>query len=65
MLGIVVTLHLEVMCSHISFQIFVEFSSVEECCKAQSALSGRKFASRVVVTSYFDPEKYRNKDFTA
>jgi splicing factor U2AF subunit len=46
-------------------KIFVEFSSVEECCKAQSALSGRKFASRVVVTSYFDPEKYRNKDFTA
>jgi hypothetical protein len=30
-------------------QVFVEFQSKEECQKAQAALTGRKFANRVVV----------------
>ena len=44
-------------------QIFVEFVSPAECASAHSALAGRKFANRVVVTSFFDLEKYHNKDF--
>ena len=32
---------------------------------AAGALAGRKFANRVVVTSYWDPDKYHGKDFTA
>ena len=48
---------------HVVFQIFVEFNSVIDCQKAQQSLTGRKFASRVVVTSYFDPEKYHRREF--
>ena len=46
-----------------SLQIFVEFSSVVDCQKAQENLAGRKFAHRVVVTSYFDPDKYHRREF--
>ena len=28
-----------------------------------NALSGRKFASRVVLTSFYDPELYQNRTF--
>ena len=48
----------------ISLQIFVEFTNQLECQKAQSALAGRKFASRVVVTSFFDVDKFAARDFT-
>ncbi|KAK0415786.1 hypothetical protein QR680_012118 [Steinernema hermaphroditum] len=44
-------------------KVFVEFSDANECQKAQAALTGRKFANRVVVTSYFDPERYHNRKF--
>ncbi|KAF6030696.1 U2af50 [Bugula neritina] len=44
-------------------KIFVEFSSVTECQKAQQNLTGRKFSNRVVVTSFFDPEKYHRREF--
>lgn len=44
-------------------KVFVEFNSVLDCQKAQQNLTGRKFASRVVVTSYFDPERYHRRDF--
>ncbi|KAK0427560.1 hypothetical protein QR680_010294 [Steinernema hermaphroditum] len=44
-------------------KVFVEFSDANECQKAQAALTGRKFANRVVVTSYFDPECYRERKF--
>uniref|UniRef100_UPI00358E923A splicing factor U2AF 65 kDa subunit n=1 Tax=Myxine glutinosa TaxID=7769 RepID=UPI00358E923A len=44
-------------------KIFVEFATVTDCQKAQQALSGRKFANRIVVTKYFDPESYENRDF--
>jgi len=44
-------------------KVFVEFSTTNECQRALAALTGRKFADRVVVTSYYDPEKYRNNIF--
>jgi len=44
-------------------KIFVEFISKAECQKANIALTGRKFASRVVVTSYYDPDKYHRRQF--
>jgi splicing factor U2AF subunit len=46
-------------------KIFVEFESVTDAGTAAGALAGRKFANRVVVTSYWDPDKYHGKDFTA
>jgi len=44
-------------------KIFVEFISIGECQKAQQALTGRKFANRVVVTSYYDPDRYHRREF--
>lgn len=44
-------------------QVFVEFNSVLDCQKAQQTLTGRKFSNRVVVTSYFDPDKYHRREF--
>lgn len=44
-------------------KIFVEFNSVIDCQKAQQALTGRKFSNRVVVTSYFEPDKYHRREF--
>ena len=46
-------------------QIFVEFEATDQCQRAQTALAGRKFANRVVVTSFFDPLKYQRKDFVS
>ncbi|XP_016977902.1 splicing factor U2AF 50 kDa subunit [Drosophila rhopaloa] len=39
-------------------KVFVQFESVEDCQKALTALSGRKFSGRIVMTSFYDPEKY-------
>lgn len=44
-------------------KIFVEFKSLDECNRAQQALTGRKFANRVVVTSFFDPDRYHRREF--
>ncbi|XP_013782446.1 splicing factor U2AF 50 kDa subunit-like [Limulus polyphemus] len=44
-------------------KVFVEFNSVIDCQKAQQNLTGRKFAERVVVTSYFDPDRYHRREF--
>lgn len=44
-------------------KVFVEFSTVTECQTAQQSLTGRKFANRVVVTSYFDPDRYHRREF--
>jgi splicing factor U2AF subunit len=44
-------------------KIFVEFNTVMDCRKAQQALTGRKFANRVVVTSFIDPDKYHRREF--
>ncbi|XP_017111547.1 splicing factor U2AF 50 kDa subunit [Drosophila elegans] len=39
-------------------KVFVQFESVEDCQRALAALSGRKFSGRIVMTSFYDPEKY-------
>ena len=44
-------------------KVFVEFNSVLDSQKAQQNLTGRKFVNRVVVTSYFDPDRYHRRDF--
>lgn len=44
-------------------KVFVEFNSQADCQKAQQALAGRRFSNRVVVTSYFDPDKYHRREF--
>lgn len=44
-------------------KVFVEFFNIPDCQKAQHALTGRKFSNRVVVTSYFDPDKYHRREF--
>ncbi|XP_064606448.1 splicing factor U2AF 50 kDa subunit-like [Liolophura sinensis] len=44
-------------------KIFVEFSSIIDSQRAQQALAGRKFANRVVVTSFYDPDKYHRHEF--
>uniref|UniRef100_A0A8C6WGM9 Splicing factor U2AF subunit n=2 Tax=Neogobius melanostomus TaxID=47308 RepID=A0A8C6WGM9_9GOBI len=42
---------------------FVEFTSVFDSQKAMQGLTGRKFANRVVVTKYCDPDAYHRRDF--
>jgi len=44
-------------------KVFIEFGSAADCQRAQHALTGRKFSNRVVVTSYYDPDKYHRRDF--
>lgn len=44
-------------------KVFVEFNTIMDCQKAQQQLTGRKFASRVVVTAYIDPDRYHRRDF--
>ncbi|XP_066065110.1 splicing factor U2AF 65 kDa subunit, partial [Chamaea fasciata] len=44
-------------------KIFVEFTSVFDCQKAMQGLTGRKFANRVVVTKFCDPDSYHRRDF--
>lgn len=47
----------------LSLQIFVEYVSAADCQKAMQALTGRKFANRVVVTKYYDPDMYHRHEF--
>lgn len=44
-------------------KIYVEFCNIMECQRAQAALTGRKFSNRVVVTSYYDPDRYHRREF--
>jgi len=44
-------------------KVYVEFANPVECAKAQQFLSGRKFANRVVITSYYEKEKYHQRMF--
>lgn len=48
---------------HVTLQIFVEYVSASDCQKAMQALTGRKFANRVVVTKYYDPDMYHRHEF--
>lgn len=45
------------------FQIYVEFGSADDSKTAAQALAGRKFANRVVVTSFYSPEMFHRKEF--
>jgi len=53
----------QLVCGVCYTQIYVEFSDVSESQKAQQSLAGRKFANRVVVTSFFDVDKYHRREF--
>jgi len=44
-------------------KVFIEFSNPSESHAASEALGGRKFANRVVVTAYYDPDLYADKQF--
>jgi len=44
-------------------KIYVEFQHKSETVKAMKSLSGRTFSGKVVVTSFYDLEKYRNGFF--
>ncbi|XP_007538008.1 splicing factor U2AF 65 kDa subunit-like [Erinaceus europaeus] len=44
-------------------KIFVEFTSVFDCQQALQGLTGRKFANRLVVTKYCDPDSYHHRNF--
>ncbi|XP_062264495.1 splicing factor U2AF 65 kDa subunit-like isoform X2 [Platichthys flesus] len=44
-------------------KIFVEYVSAADCQKAMQALTGRKFANRVVVTKYYDHDMYHRHEF--
>merc|ERR1711881_772985 len=44
-------------------KVFVEFAAVGDSIKAMNGLAGRKFAQRVVMTSYYDEEKYHTRVF--
>ncbi|KAJ4932579.1 hypothetical protein JOQ06_010997 [Pogonophryne albipinna] len=44
-------------------KIFVEYVSAADGQKAMQALTGRKFANRVVVTKYYDPDQYHRHEF--
>ncbi|KAG9511245.1 Splicing factor U2AF 50 kDa subunit [Fragariocoptes setiger] len=43
-------------------KIFVEFQTVTDAQRAQQNLAGRKFSKRIVVTSFFDRERYERRD---
>ncbi|XP_020626592.1 splicing factor U2AF 65 kDa subunit-like [Orbicella faveolata] len=44
-------------------KIYVEFGSPDDSKNAAQSLAGRKFANRVVVTSFYSPEMYHRKEF--
>ena len=44
-------------------RVFLEYESVQDAVNASQHLSGRKFANRVVLTSYYDPDKYNRREF--
>ncbi|XP_034477997.1 splicing factor U2AF 50 kDa subunit [Drosophila innubila] len=44
-------------------KVYVRFETAEDCKKALNALSGRKFSGRIVMTSFYDPDKYKRREF--
>ncbi|XP_046913079.2 U2 small nuclear riboprotein auxiliary factor 50 [Dermatophagoides farinae] len=44
-------------------KVFIEYNSSIDCQRAQQSLAGRKFDNRVVITSYFDPDRYHRREF--
>ncbi|XP_047143470.1 splicing factor U2AF 65 kDa subunit isoform X4 [Hydra vulgaris] len=45
-------------------KVFIEYATSGESKVASEALAGRKFANRVVVTAYYDPDSYHRHDFS-
>lgn len=45
-------------------KIFIEFATSSDSKAASEALAGRKFDSRVVVTAYYDPDRYYKNEFS-
>ncbi|KAF1744374.1 hypothetical protein MXB_177 [Myxobolus squamalis] len=44
-------------------KVFVEFETKEMCKEAHEALAGRKFGGNLVITTFYDLEKYKKKEF--
>eukprot|EP00475_Leptophrys_vorax_P039480 TRINITY_DN7137_c0_g1_i2.p1 TRINITY_DN7137_c0_g1~~TRINITY_DN7137_c0_g1_i2.p1 ORF type:complete len:299 (-),score=95.17 TRINITY_DN7137_c0_g1_i2:7-903(-) len=44
-------------------KVFVEFAGVDEAKAAKNAVQGMKFADRIVVAQFFNPQRYLSKDF--
>jgi len=44
-------------------KIYVEFGEIGQCMECSNALAGRKFSQRVVMTMYYDPDKYHRRVF--
>ena len=45
-------------------KVFIEFStSFPDCLDAQLGLTGRRFDNRVVITSFYNLEKYQRREF--
>lgn len=44
-------------------KVFVQFQEAAEATACKNALQGRCFAERTVVVTYYDPEKFRNREF--
>ena len=40
-------------------KIFIEFSKVEDARRAQVALGGRRYDGRLIITTFFDEEKFK------
>ena len=44
-------------------KVFIEYNSSIDCQRAQQSLAGRKFDNRIVITSYFEPDRYHRREF--
>lgn len=44
-------------------KVFIEYTNSVECQRAQQSLAGRKFSNRVVITAYFDLDRYHRREF--
>lgn len=44
-------------------KVYIEFAATGDTIRAQNALAGRKFSSRMVMTSYYDPDMYHKRQF--
>nr|XP_027202668.1 splicing factor U2AF 50 kDa subunit-like [Dermatophagoides pteronyssinus] len=44
-------------------KVFIEYNTSNDCQRAQQSLAGRKFDNRIVITSYFEPDRYHRREF--
>ena len=53
-----------VLCQLVTtFQVFVEFDSIESTTKARDALQGRRFANRTVLADYYNAKKFHSQEY--